>query len=80
MKKHYQYIIFLLILIIIYELYLIFSFKYKDIEKDSIITKTQVEIEQYKQNIQERRNYFNYVNTSAYKDQIAKSSQNKKNN
>ncbi len=79
MKKHYQYIIFILILVAIYELYLIFSFKYVDIEKDYIITNYQLEIAKSKKDIQEKKDYFAYINTAAYKDKIAKLSQNKKN-
>lgn len=79
MRKRYQYILSILIVIIIYELYLIFSFKYVDIQKDGIITMTQNQIEKDKTELEEKKKYFDYINSSAYKDKVAKSSQNKKN-
>jgi biopolymer transport protein ExbD len=79
MKKKFQYIVFVLIIIIIYELYLIFSFKYIDLEKDSIILKHKEEIKNTKIYIEKNKDYFAYINTNSYKDYIAKSAQNKKN-
>ncbi len=79
MKKKFQYIVIALIIIIIYELYLIFSFKYIDLEKDVVILKYQEEIEKNKIDIEKNKDYFAYINTNSYKDYIAKSSQNKKN-
>ncbi len=79
MKKRYQYILIALIVIIIYELYLIFSFKYIDIQKDSIITSSEEEISKKKLSLENKKKYFDYINSLAYKDKIAKSSQNKKN-
>ncbi|MDD2486989.1 MAG: hypothetical protein PHS92_01305 [Candidatus Gracilibacteria bacterium] len=79
MRKRYQYILSILIIVIIYELYLIFSFKYIDIQKDSIITSTEDRIVKSKEKLEEKKKYFDYINSSAYKDKIAKSSQNKKN-
>lgn len=79
MRKKYQYILFTLIIIIVYELYLIFSFKYVDIQKDSIIVLTQKEILQRQKDLTQKKKYFDYVNSLAYKDKVIKSSQNKKN-
>jgi hypothetical protein len=79
MRKKYQYILFTLIIIIVYELYLIFSFKYIDIQKDSIIVLTQKEIEQRQKDLAQKKKYFDYVNSQAYKDKVIKTSQNKKN-
>ena len=79
MRKKYQYILFTLIIIIVYELYLIFSFKYVDIQKDSIIVSTQKEIEQRQKDLAQKKKYFDYVNSLAYKDKVIKTSQNKKN-
>lgn len=79
MRKKYQYILFTLIIIIVYELYLIFSFKYIDIQKDSIIVSTQKEIELRQKDLAGRKKYFDYVNSLAYKDKVIKTSQNKKN-
>jgi len=79
MRKKYQYILFTLIIIIVYELYLIFSFKYIDIQKDSIIVSTQKEIAQRQKDLAQKKKYFDYVNSLAYKDKVIKTSQNKKN-
>jgi len=79
MRKKYQYILFTLIIIIVYELYLIFSFKYIDIQKDSIIVSTQKEIGQRQKDLAGKKKYFDYVNSLAYKDKVIKTSQNKKN-
>jgi len=79
MRKHFQYILFFLSILIVYELYLIISFKYVDIQKDLIITNTQKDIIDRKEILQNKKDYFAYINTNAYKDKIAKSSQNKKN-
>ncbi|EKD65793.1 MAG: hypothetical protein ACD_49C00085G0008 [uncultured bacterium (gcode 4)] len=79
MRKKYQYILFTLIIVIVYELYLIFSFKYIDIQKDSIIVSTQKEIAQRQKDLAQKKKYFDYVNSLAYKDKVIKTSQNKKN-
>lgn len=79
MRKKYQYILFTLIIIIVYELYLIFSFKYIDIQKDSIIVSNQKEIELRQKDLAGKKKYFDYVNSLAYKDKVIKTSQNKKN-
>ena len=79
MRKKYQYILFTLIIVIVYELYLIFSFKYIDIQKDSIIVSTQKEIAQRQNDLAQKKKYFDYVNSLAYKDKVIKTSQNKKN-
>lgn len=79
MRKHFQYILFFLSILIVYELYLIISFKYIDIQKDLIITGTEKNIENKKILLKTKKEYFAYINTNAYKDKIAKSSQNRKN-
>lgn len=79
MRKHFQYILFFLSILIVYELYLIISFKYIDIQKDLIISGTENDIEDRKILLQTKKDYFAYINTNAYKDKIAKSSQNRKN-
>jgi len=79
MRKNFQYILFFLSLLIVYELYLIISFKYIDIQKDLMITNIQNEIITRKDILQNKKDYFAYINTNAYKDKIAKSSQNRKN-
>ena len=50
-----------------------------DIQKDSIISMTQDAIVLKKQTLDEKKKYFDYINSPAYKDKVAKSSQNKKN-
>lgn len=79
MRKHYQYILVFLSIILVYELYLIFSFKYIDIQKDLVIENVETDITKSKWSIEEKKNYLSYINTTAYKDKVAKSSQNKKN-
>lgn len=79
MKRQYRYILVVLIGIILYELYLVFSFKYVDIQKDMIINETQKFIESKKAEIKAKNAYFAYINTIAYRDKIAKTSQNMKN-
>lgn len=79
MRTRFQYILFLLSILIVYELYLIISFKYIDIQKDLIIVNTQLDINNRKIFLQNKKDYFAYVNTNAYKDKVAKTSQNKKN-
>lgn len=79
MKKQYQYILVILTLIIVYELYLIFSFKYIDIQKDIIISNIDSNIASLKTTLENKKDYFAHINTIAYKDKVAKSSQNKKN-
>ncbi|HBY74429.1 TPA: hypothetical protein DEG21_00630 [Patescibacteria group bacterium] len=58
---------------------MIFSFKYIDIQKDSIIVSTQKEIAQRQKDLAQKKKYFDYVNSLAYKDKVIKTSQNKKN-
>ncbi|EKE27318.1 MAG: hypothetical protein ACD_3C00225G0021 [uncultured bacterium (gcode 4)] len=79
MRKHFQYILVWLSLIILYILYLIFSFKYIDIQKDLTINGIEHDIWKRKITIESKKDYLSYINTLAYKDKTAKSSQNKKN-
>lgn len=79
MRRNYQYILFALLIFIVYEVYLIFSFKYVDIQKDLLITNTHKKISLEKMRLEEKKAYFAYVNTLSYKDKVAKQSQNKKN-
>ncbi|EKE30064.1 MAG: hypothetical protein ACD_2C00050G0009 [uncultured bacterium (gcode 4)] len=79
MRKQYQYILVWLSLIILYILYLIFSFKYIDIQKDISIDDIGKDIWRRKITIESKKDYLSYINTLAYKDKTAKSSQNKKN-
>lgn len=79
MRKQYQYILVWLSMLIVYMLYLIFSYKYIDIQKDLLITQTEQDIVDRKEVLYEKENYFAYINTNAYKDKVAKTSQNKKN-
>jgi len=79
MRKQYQYILVCLSLLIVYMLYLIFTYKYSDIQKDYQITQTNKEIWEKKGSLIDKENYFAYINTNAYKDKVAKNSQNKKN-
>ena len=60
-------------------LYLILTYKYSDIQKDYQITQTNKDIWVKKESLLEKESHFAYINTNAYKDKVAKNSQNKKN-
>lgn len=78
MKPRYQYILFVLLLLIVYEVYLIVFYKYQDFQINSYITSVTSENTKIEQSIAEKKEYFAYVQTNAYANYIAKSSQNKK--
>ena len=79
MKKRYQYILFCLILLIVYEVYLVVLYKYKDFQINSYLSDILTENETIEQSIEEKKEHLAYVKTNAFLDKIAKTSQNKKN-
>ena len=79
MQKRYQYILFVLLLLIVYEVYLIVLYKYKDFQINSYITQVVQDNTQIDADIQSKKDYLAYVQTNAFLDYMAKSSQNKKN-
>lgn len=79
MRRNYRYILVFLSLVIVYELYLIFSYKYVDLQKDVVMENIEADMRKLRSNIDEKKDYYAYINTTAYKDMMAKSSQNKRN-
>lgn len=79
MKPRYQYVLALLILIAVYEMYLIVWYKYRDFQINAYIGVLSVENEKIEANIERKKNYLAYVKTNAYLDRVAKASQNRKN-
>ncbi|MDQ1343483.1 MAG: hypothetical protein QG650_202 [Patescibacteria group bacterium] len=79
MKPRYQYALALLILIAVYEMYLIVWYKYRDFQINAYIGVLNVENSKIESNIDRKKRYLAYVKTNAYLDRMAKSSQNRKN-
>lgn len=79
MKKRYQYILFILLITIVYEVYLVVLYKYKDFQINSYITYVTNESDKIVKSTQEKKDYLSYIKTNAFLDRMAKSSQNKKN-
>ena len=79
MKKRYQYILFLLLLLIVYGVYLVVLYKYKDFQINSYLTFITSENKKIEITIEQKKEHRAYVKTNAFLDQVAKTSQNKKN-
>lgn len=79
MKPRYQYALALLILIAVYEMYLIVWYKYRDFQINAYIGVLNVENSKVETNIERKKRYLSYVKTNAYLDRVAKASQNRKN-
>ena len=79
MKPRYQYVLALLILIAVYEMYLITWYKYRDFQINAYIGVLGVENSKVEANIERKKRYLSYVKTNAYLDRVAKASQNRKN-
>ncbi|MDD2916911.1 MAG: hypothetical protein PHH70_03665 [Candidatus Gracilibacteria bacterium] len=79
MKKRYQYILFCLLILIIYEMYLIVLYKYKDFQINSYLSYITNDNTKIGESIEQKKERLAYVKTNAFLDQIAKTSQNKKN-
>lgn len=79
MKPRYQYALALLILIAVYEMYLIVFYKYRDFQINAYIGVLGVENSKVEANIERKKRYLAYVKTNAYLDRVAKASQNRKN-
>jgi len=79
MKKRYQYILFCLLLLIVYESYLVVLYKYKDFQINSYLSYITGENEKIEESIEKKKEHLAYVKTNAFLDKIAKTSQNKKN-
>lgn len=79
MKKRYQFILFCLLILIVYEVYLVVLYKYKDFQINSYISYITGENTKIEQSIEEKKDHLAYVKTNAFLDRVAKASQNKKN-
>lgn len=79
MKPRYQYALALLILIAVYEMYLIVFYKYRDFQINAYIGVLGAENAKVEANIERKKRYLAYVKTNAYLDRVAKASQNRKN-
>lgn len=79
MKKRYQYILFCLLILIIYEVYLIVLYKYKDFQINSYLSYITSDNGKIEESIEQKKDRLAYVKTNAFLDQVAKTSQNKKN-
>lgn len=79
MKPRYQYVLAVLILIAVYEMYLIVWYKYRDFQINAYIGVLNTENSKVETNIERKKRYLAYVKTNAYLDRVAKASQNRKN-
>jgi len=79
MKKRYQYILFWILVLIVYEVYLVVLYKYKDFQVNSYLSYITMENLQVEDSINKKKEQLAYVQTNAFLDKIAKTSQNKKN-
>ena len=79
MKPRYQYILALLIVAIVYEVYLIVFYNYKDFQINSYISRLESDNAKISRAIERKKENLALVRTSAFLDRMAKSSQNKKN-
>ncbi len=79
MKKRYQYILFFLLVLIVYEVYLVVLYKYKDFQINSYLSYIVTENGKIEESIEQKKERLAYVKTNAFLDKIAKTSQNKKN-
>lgn len=78
MKKE-QYIFLILITIILYLLYLIIEYKYKEYKINNHIEVIQSNNDKMINNIKEYKEELEYINTKAYKNKILKEEQSMKN-
>lgn len=79
MHLRYRYILFAMLLAIVYEIYLIGLYKYRDFRINSYIDALNVENGKTTDAIARKKEYLAYVKTNAYLDRAAKSSQNRQN-
>jgi hypothetical protein len=65
--------------VVVYLIYLIVLYKYRDFQVSSYIDTLLHENRQLEQDIQDRKDYLAHINTNAFLDKVAKTSQNRKN-
>lgn len=79
MKNRMRYILGLLILVIVYEVYLVVYYKYQDFRVNTYMRNLEAENARISERIEKKKEYYASVQTNAYLDRIMKSSQNRKN-
>lgn len=79
MPSRFQYILALLILVIVYEVYLVVYYKYQDFQVNMYMENIEKENLRLYERIESNKDYLATIQTHAYTDRIMKSSQNRKN-
>ena len=79
MRTKYPYVLVILLVIVVYETYLIISYTYEDFRINAYIASLEDENLSYKREIADKERHVAYIRTNAYVDRMAKSSQNRKN-
>jgi cell division protein FtsL len=77
MKKEYLFLIF--IVVILYLMYLILDYKYKEYKINMNIEYIEKNNEKMKNVISENKDTLEYINTEAYKNKVLKEEQSMKN-
>jgi cell division protein FtsL len=77
MKKEYLFLV--LIVVILYLIYLIIDYKYKEYKINTHIEYIEKSNEKMKQLISENKDILEYINTKAYKNKVLKEEQSMKN-
>ncbi len=78
-RSRMQYILAGLLLMIVYEVYLVVYYKYQDFQVNTYMSSLEQENVRLYDRIESKKSYFASVQTNAYIDRIMKSSQNRKN-
>jgi hypothetical protein len=79
MPSRFQYILAVLILVIVYEVYLVVYYKYQDFQVNTYMENIEKENFRLYERIELHKDYLATIQTHAYIDRIMKSSQNRKN-
>ena len=79
MLSRFQYILAFLLLIIVYEVYLVVYYKYEDFQVNTYMESIEKDNLHLYERIETKKDYLATVQTNAYIDKIMKSSQNRKN-
>ena len=79
MQSRFQFVLAALLIIIMYEVYLVVYYKYQDYQVNSYITTLETQNRAYYDAIQVKKRYLASVQTNAYVDRMMKTSQNRKN-
>jgi cell division protein FtsL len=77
MKKEYLFLV--LIVVILYLIYLIIDYKYKEYKINTHIEYIEKSNEKMKQLISENKDILEYISTKAYKNKVLKEEQSMKN-